>query len=212
MRNIFSIAIFLLIPYFGYSQSVFEEADTLNYPYKEWTKEEIQSTITTTNANYLSGTEKKIIILANLARINPNLFSKTFLLQYAASNDLLKNSYVKSLQKTLRRMKPLDVFRPDKQLYELAKSHAIYSGKRGSVGHQKFSKRAKKATYLYFAENCHYGYSRALDIYLDLFIDEGISDLGHRVNFLSSDTKFIGVSLQPHKKYEYNCVIDFGGN
>ena len=196
----------------GKTQSVFDNADTLKYAYNKWNSQEIQAANTTANANYLSEAEKYIIILANLTRINPDLFAKTFLLQYATNNDLLKNNYVKSLQKTLRKMKPLHVFTPDKKIYELAKSHAIYSGKRGSIGHQNFSKRSKKSGYGYFAENCQYGYSTAIDIYMDLLIDEGIPDLGHRINFISKDTKFIGVSIQSHKKYDYNCVIDFGGN
>ncbi len=212
MKVIFYITVFLFVTLCGNSQNVFLNADTLNYPYAKWTAKEIKTSITTTNASYLSETEKEIIILANLARINPKLFSKTFLLQYITDNNLLENTYVKSLRKTLKRMKRKHTFIPDEVMFNLAKSHAVWSGKKGRIGHQNFSKRSKKSGYNYFAENCQYGYNTSLEIYFELLIDDGIPSLGHRENFLSPNTKYIGVSIQPHKKYDYNCVIDFGGN
>jgi uncharacterized protein YkwD len=212
MKTKFLLSVLLFMSSFAISQNVFENADTVNFPYDKWTAEEIQIATTTMDAAYLDDTERAVVILANLTRTNPKLFSKTFLLQYVTDNDLLTNSNVKSLQKTLRRLNPLHAFIPDKKIYELAKSHAIYSGKKGRVGHQNFSKRSRSSGYGYFAENCQYGYDEAMDIFMELLIDDGVPSLGHRLNFISPDTRYIGVSLQPHKRYEYNCVIDFGGN
>jgi len=212
MRVLLSIILFIYFSFCVKAQNVFDAADTLNFEYSGWTNEEKLQAITTNNADYLSVIEKEVIILANLSRINPKLFSKTFLLQYITSNQLTSNSYVRSLQRTLKRMKALAAFVPDEKLFELAKTHAIWSGEKGRVGHQNFSHRSNSSGYNYFAENCQYGYNTAIEIFLDLLIDEGIPDYGHRNNFMSKDTKFIGVSIQSHKKYDYNCVIDFGGN
>jgi uncharacterized protein YkwD len=45
---------------------------------------------------------------------------------------------------------------------------------------------------------------------LQLLIDEGIEDLGHRNNILNPRFNSIGVSIKPHKSYDYNCVMSFG--
>jgi uncharacterized protein YkwD len=42
-------------------------------------------------------------------------------------------------------------------------------------------------------------------------IDEGVSDLGHRKNILDKEYTAAGVSIQPHKRYKVNAVMNFGG-
>ncbi len=212
MKRILLIIIFGFSLSLIYAQDVFHNADTVNFPYSEWTPLEIENSNTAKNVDYLTDAEKDIIHLANLCRINPSLFSKTFLEDYATKNDLLRNSYVKSLRKTLKKQGQATLFKPNKTLWSLAKEHAQWSGKYGKLGHQHYKNRSSKSNYEYFCENCQYGYSNALDIYMDLLIDTDIPDLGHRINFLSKDVDNIGVSIQPHKTYEYNCVVDFGGN
>jgi len=48
-----------------------------------------------------------------------------------------------------------------------------------------------------------------LEIVLELMIDEDVPSLGHRLVMFTNYTK-IGISIQPHKKYEWNTVLDFG--
>jgi uncharacterized protein YkwD len=66
-------------------------------------------------------------------------------------------------------------------------------------------------SYTSVGENCDYGNANALIIFMSLLIDEGVSDLGHRENILRAEYKFIGVSIEPHKKYRISCVIDYAG-
>ena len=105
------------------------------------------------------------------------------------------------------------MFQPEKDLYKIALGHAKISGKNGTVGHQRFNERFKPVMKKYnrVAENCGYGYDDAVEIVLELLIDQGISSLGHRKNILNPIYNSIGVSIQDHKDYRTNCVMDFGG-
>ena len=92
-------------------------------------------------------------------------------------------------------------------------------GKSGKAGHntssgKNFKSRIKTLTKTYsgIGENCDYREDDdALAIVFSLLIDKDVSDLGHRKNILHPKFQFVGVSIQPHKKYNYNCVMDFGG-
>ena len=62
-------------------------------------------------------------------------------------------------------------------------------------------------------ENVTYGSLNAIDIVLDLMIDDGVPDRGHRKNFLDPDFDRIGVAYAQGGKCAYGsiCVIDLGG-
>ena len=57
-------------------------------------------------------------------------------------------------------------------------------------------------------ENCSYGYSRGIDVVMQLLIDKGVKSLGHRKNLLSNSVG-MGASIQPHKTYAHCAVLDF---
>ena len=105
---------------------------------------------------------------------------------------------------------------PDEGLYKASKYHAKDSGKKGIVGHTSsdgtsFSDRLPKYVkgWNRIAENCSYGYNSAVDIVSQLLLDENVPSLGHRKSILNVELQYIGVSIQPHKKYRFNCVMDF---
>ncbi len=210
-KFIFVITGFLFFSTFAVGQSILNNHDTLNYPYHLWNKKVLTSCNTAKEASYLSQEEKNIVWLTNLARFDGALFSRTFLKEYIVKNGIKYTPYVKSLFKDLAKTHNLSLLIPDEKITKLAKGHAVWSGKRGSTGHQKFNSRAKKANNPRFLENAQYGSFQGLDIMMDLLIDEGISSLGHRKNILDPHAKYIGVSIWPHKKYKYNCVIDYAG-
>ncbi|RLD46670.1 MAG: hypothetical protein DRI86_02555 [Bacteroidetes bacterium] len=212
MKKISAIALLLILFLVKVSgQSVFDNRDTLNYPYYLWNDVVIENTNTAKDETYLTNEEKNIIWLCNLARFDGKLFSKTFLKEYIEKNQVRYTPYVKSLFSDLKKTKKVILFNPDKRIYGLAEEHAVWSGKRGKTGHKKFQERAKRSKHSRFAENAQYGDFMAEDIVMDLLIDEGIQTVGHRKNILSPLYRFIGVSIQPHKVYKYNCVMDFGG-
>ena len=128
---------------------------------------------------------------------------RDFLVDYLAGDIY----YFKSLVDTLLTLSPKQILYPDNDCFISAKSHAYQSGVTGYVGHERKTPDSRSKKH-YFGECCDYGHNDPLDIVLSLLIDEGISNLGHRVVCLSDYAK-VGVSLQPHKKYGTNAVLDF---
>ncbi len=177
---------------------------------KEWDIKVIEKANTALGAEYLSTEEKKVFLLTNLARMNGPLFTETILKTYLKDRETSR--YTRSLQKDLKGVKNLDPLVPQEDLYQAARSHALKSGKNATTGHQGFEKRFKPMMNKYnaVAENCAYGYDRAIDIVMGLLIDEGVKELGHRKNMLNPVYNSLGVSIEDHKSYRYNCVMEFG--
>ncbi len=178
--------------------------------WKQWDPEVVKIANTAVDIDYLSDEEKKVILLSNLARHDGLLFANSFLDEFLQNKR--PTGYTRSLYRNLKKVKDLPMLQSEKDLYEIAKGHAEISGKRGTTGHQRFDKRFNPVMGKYnsVAENCAYGYSEAMNIVLELLIDEGISSLGHRKNILNPDYNSIGVSIKNHKSYRHNCVMDFG--
>jgi len=185
-----------------------------NYPYDKWKPKELVAANNFNSVSFMDSTEKAVLYYVNLVRINPKLFCTTFLQEYLDLNNLdISNLYVASLIATLNNSKSRNVLLADSHLFEMARFHAICMGKSGMVGHKDFEKRIKKylkGKYDSTGENCSYGCRTAIDIFMSLLIDDGISSLGHRSNILTIDFTSVGISIQPHKKYGINCVMDFG--
>ena len=180
-------------------------------PYSQWSNQELAKANTAQNTN-LSEQEKLVFFYCNLARLNGEKFKQT----YAAKKLTGNSSYVTSLKRDLSQTKDLPMLYPEKNLCETAKYHAVDMGTHNMTGHNSsdgtsFSQRLKKYYSSSFCgENCSYGYSDALDIVMQLLIDEGVTSLGHRTNILNPKYNAMGTSIQPHKYYSYNCVQDFG--
>ncbi len=184
------------------------------YPYSKWEKIDLRSIEKSNNISFMDSTEKEIVHFCNLARINPKLFCQTYLQDYLDSKEMdISNSYVASLISTLNSIKPRNILYADSNLYEMAKYHAKTMGEKGAVGHNGFENRSKKflkGKFGMLGENCSYGEATAVDIFMSLLIDEGVSSLGHRNNIMTAEFTSVGISIQPHEKYGVNCVMDFG--
>lgn len=198
---IFFFSFFLVDPIFTQSLTKTE--------YTEDQKKEANSAL---NSTYLSQEEKQVIYLCNLARLDGALFNSLYLQPYITDKKLIKNSYVTSLISTLKKQKPMKVLKPEQDLYACAKDHAEKNGPSGAIGHQRYSQRFKKhaPNYSPTAENCDYGNNLGLDIVMSLLIDDGVSGVGHRKNILNPALNSVGVCIYTHKKYKYQCVMDFG--
>lgn len=177
---------------------------------EEWEQEIIAQANTAKAVSYLTEEEKQVIFLANLARMDGELFANTILDSYLEGKD--KNRYTRSLYKDLAKVENLPMLKPEKDLHQVAEEHAEKSGKRGTTGHERFNKRYEPLLRKYneVGENLAYGYSQAIDIVIQLLIDEGVPSLGHRKNILSPNFNAIGVSIKDHKNYGSNAVMAFG--
>jgi uncharacterized protein YkwD len=165
-----------------------------------------------TGSTKMSKVEMDVIFYCNLARLKPKKFLATIVPKYISSRELKSSGYISSLKRDLKKTKKLTAFKISDNLYEVANIHAISSGKKGTIGHQNYSKRFKKveAEFGTNGENCDYGNSKAIDIVFSWLIDEGISSLGHRKNILDKEYNHTAVSIADHKKYEVNAVMTFG--
>jgi len=180
--------------------------------FRKWDESVLNRANTAVHAEFLNEDEKKVIFITNLARADGPLFAETFLKQYMILKDMKGNKYTRSLFRELQEVKDLPMLLPEKELYNVARDHATRSGMKGFEGHKGFKNRygPVMTKYMEVGENIYYGKYTAEEIVLQLLIDEGIEDLGHRKNILNPRFNSIGVSIKPHKSYSYNCVMSFG--
>ena len=144
--------------------------------------------------------------------MNGPLFAETYLKSYLEKNNISNNKWVVSLKKDLKKAPLMSPLEPQEDLYEAAKSHAEKSGKTGRTGHFDFNQRTKELMEKYdgIGENCEYGSANGLSVVMNLLIDEKVSNLGHRKNILNAEFKYLGTSIQKHKKWGFNSVIIYG--
>lgn len=181
--------------------------------WSRWDPEVIARANTADDFEYYSEEEKKVVLFMNLARLDGPLFAETILDEYVEANGTAKNSFLRSLYRDLRKTEKLPLLYPEKDLTSIAQGHATLSGKTGHVGHKNFNKRFEPFMgnpYTNVAENASYGHARAIDIVLTLLIDDGVRNLGHRVNTLNPEFNSVGVAIREHSRFRFNCVIDFG--
>lgn len=188
---------------------------------EKWTAQQLAKANTAQEEKGLKEEEKKVIQLTNLIRLDGALFARTYLQEYIALKKLdPKNKYVTSLIADLKRVKDLPMLVPNDKLFQAALFHAKDMGSKGKTGHtssdgtESFDriKRFLKPTGNYvLAENCYYGFPDAFTIVMQLLIDEGVQNLGHRKNMLSPRFQQVGVAIREHKTYRNNCVQDFAG-
>jgi uncharacterized protein YkwD len=177
-----------------------------------WDNAVVSKANTGAEAEFLKDDEKKVLLLTNLARADGPLFAETILKQYMVLKELKNNSYIRSLVRDLKNARDLPMLIPEKDLYDVAREHATRAGIRDYQGHKGFKKRYESVMdkYLEVGENIYYGNYTAEEIVIQLLIDEGIEDLGHRKNLLNPRFNSLGVAIKPHKSFQYNCVMSFG--
>jgi hypothetical protein len=188
-----------------------------NYPFEKWDAATLEKANSAKDAVGYSDEEKKVVYYTNLVRLNPDLFAKTYLVHFMDSTKVKSTAASQSLKSGLTSMyKPMEILTVKQDLTDEALDHAKDSGKSGKLGHftsdgKSYEARMKKfkGTYSTTAENCDYGFNTGLSIVIHLLIDEGQASVEHRKIILDKNLKHVGVSIQPHKKEKWTCVMDF---
>jgi uncharacterized protein YkwD len=175
-----------------------------------WSNHKYDYYNTASTSSYLSSEEKNVLWVLNLARAYPLQFLNTVVLnpksEYYVKPEK-RNHYFISLMTNLKSMKPIiEPLTPDSAAFISARCHAIQCGIDGSIGHDRKRSGCSKE---FEGECCDYGNDNAVDILLNLLVDDGIPGVGHRLICLSDAYTKIGISIQPHKVYEVNTVMDF---
>ncbi|HYD52508.1 MAG TPA: CAP domain-containing protein, partial [Gemmatimonadaceae bacterium] len=57
-------------------------------------------------------------------------------------------------------------------------------------------------------ESIAYGPATPEDVVIDLLVDDGVRDRGHRRNLLDPGVRIAGIACGPHRTYRMMCVID----
>jgi uncharacterized protein YkwD len=97
-----------------------------------------------------------------------------------------------------------------------AADHVNDLGPRGAVGHygrdgSSPSDRLSRygAWKKSIGENISFGEQVARRVVMQLLIDDGVPDRGHRKNFFKAEFRVVGIACGKHTIYRQVCVIDF---
>ena len=177
-----------------------------------WTTEEIDKANTAANLKLLEQTERDIVLYINLARLDGEKFWQTLGEKSARGSD----EYVSTLKETLATTKNLQMLIPDANLIAAATAHATDLSVTNTFSHESSDGTSFSARiYKYYSgggigETISAGWNDALDIVMQLLVDDGVESLGHRKILLSKEYVAIGVKVETHKQWNYVAVLDFG--
>ncbi len=196
----------------------------------QWKKETVD---TTAGAEYLTDSERQVIIEINLARTDPAEYARSFLvplrsyyldalLQYPGEIAILTHEGIRALDECIEELqviKPLSTLSPKKGLTLAARDHTrdqAITGATGHLGSDQSTPIIRISRYgqwdISAGENIDYGNGDARRIVTSLLIDDGVPSRGHRMSLLNNSFKFVGVSVGAHNVYRHMCVMDFAGS
>ncbi len=181
------------------------------------------------NTSYLTALEKQVLREMNLARARPA--------GYAGSLEELrkyfKGTRFKRPRETavqtqegvnavddaiayLKMIEPVEALTPSPGMSQAAKDHVRDQGPKGSLGHQGsdgsgMSERVRRYGNWRgkIAENISYGHADAREVVIQLIIDDGNPDRGHRETLFDPDHRVVGVACGHHAQYRAMCVTTF---
>ncbi len=176
---------------------------------QKWSNDQLMQANTVRQIQELAPEEKAAVLYINLARMYPKEFVVKELEDYDGTkrfgNYLKNSSYKKSLIAMLDGMEPVGPLYFDNDLFENVVCFAKEQGEAGTIGHERVSCPAMAGA----AECSSYGMDTGKDIAMQWLIDDKIESLGHRKACLQKNYTKIGVSMHPHKQYQYCAVADF---
>lgn len=179
----------------------------------------------------LSPLEKAVLEEMNLARTNPAQYAtylealrkyykgKTLNLPGVASLETIEGAA--ALEEAigyLRKAKPLAPLQLSKGMCLGAKDQSLDQGSSGGVSHQGKDKSfswERVGRYgewkTPISENIAYDNGTARDIVINLIIDDGVPQRGHRHNIFNSSYIVTGISCGSHPLFGSMCVCTFAG-
>ncbi|MFT6925966.1 MAG: hypothetical protein ACJAZP_001560 [Psychromonas sp.] len=186
--------------------------------------------------SYLSVLEKNIILHLNMARTDPPRYSQEFIAPRSAfyNNKMYLEpggpvnfiglqtqeglSAVYEAAEIMNNTMPIGPLKANKTLTLAAQDHATEQSKSDAVGHvgengstlQNRVERYGKWQHT-IGENIIYGAHSGREVVVELLIDDGVKNRGHRTNILQKDYQVVGVSCAKHPSYRSVCVMDFAG-
>ena len=180
---------------------------------------------------YLTSMEKEVIAEMNFARTRPREFAKHLealakyydgkLIKIPGEVPVMTQEGVSAVQEAIRYLKkiePAGELYPSKGLSLAAKDHVKdqsesgdtgHTGRDGSQPHERIERHGKWRGLS--GENIAYGDHNPRMIVMQLIIDDGVPDRGHRKNIFAQRFRVTGVAIGTHTVYRTMCVITYAG-
>ncbi|MDQ7813629.1 CAP domain-containing protein [Brevundimonas sp.] len=115
----------------------------------------------------------------------------------------------------LERQAPLPALRESEGLGRAAADHAGEQGRTGEVAHvgadgsSPSDRMRRYDRWSATGEAIAYGPDRAEDVILQLIVDDGVPDRGHRRILFNPTYTLVGAACAPHPVWRTACVLDF---
>lgn len=115
----------------------------------------------------------------------------------------------------LERQTPLPALRENPGLARAAADHAGEQGRTGEVAHvgadgsSPSDRMRRYGRWSATGEAIAYGPDRAEDVILQLIVDDGVPDRGHRRILFNPSYTLVGAACAPHPVWRTACVLDF---
>lgn len=180
---------------------------------------------------YQTAMERELLKEINIARANPkryavyaqetrNCMDKNLIIRTGRPPIMTKEGVaaVEEAIVFLKSVRHVGQLNSSQGLSLAARDHVIDQQERSAIGHtgsdgsqanQRANRYGKWSGII--GENISYGAQTPRDVVLDLIVDDGVPNRGHRRNLFNPAFHVVGVACGNHALYRSMCVMNFAG-